>query len=491
MKRLRELAFVGRTPIPDALKRLTQVCGYTLLRFDDGDALTSAAEYRRKPFRAIFVHYHHVGNTLLTVLSRELVRPHLVALMPPGGSGCLEALEAGATAFIDIENATIEEFERAIRVAGLGARSRSARHLLERGPVIGVLRADLDGQCIDANPQWSALTGLHYESSLGRGWQQAVAAEYRGALAARWKALTEFDIPFRLRLPIADRPGARSRRQWMLAQGTFHEGYGYVVVCVDISHEMHNEDRLRRRERALLQQRDDHNTLLAQTSHELKSPLTALLGLADRLLHRANPGYALSENDVRSLATIRGSARRMSVVVNDLLELFRGETRELQLNLEPVCLREILKEVVHDAKPLKPPGLTFDASLECGLCPGPCMAGDAQRLHQVFTNLVINAFKFTRRGRVLVRLWREADAVCAAVRDSGSGIAPEQIGSVFKPFVGGSTALGALPSHGLGLSVAQRLVALHGGKIWVHWSEPGQGTEVRVSMPMSVESSDT
>lgn len=229
---------------------------------------------------------------------------------------------------------------------------------------------------------------------------------------------------------------------------------------------------------------------LATLSHELRSPLNAILGWAQLLRHRSfSPAVTM-----RALSTIERNAKLQTQLIEDLLDISRIIRGKLTLNPSPVNLISMVEEAVNtvrlaaDAKSIElrleivdldletaefcPPSEVSDAP-ESGLNPRFLVSGDPGRLQQVIWNLLTNAIKFTPRGgRVEIRLQRLEEEVELAVSDTGIGIAANFLPYVFESFRQADATITRNHSGlGLGLAIVRQLVELHGGKVWA--SSPG------------------
>ncbi|MCA9984665.1 MAG: HAMP domain-containing protein [Anaerolineales bacterium] len=221
---------------------------------------------------------------------------------------------------------------------------------------------------------------------------------------------------------------------------------------------------------------------VANVSHDLKTPLTAIRGWSQAMLD----GMVSEPAEQQRAATIINTeAERMQRLVNQLLDLARIESGQLQLANEPIDLAELLGQVHHNLlMRAEEKALYFDLDME----PVPTIWGDHDRLMQVFTNLADNAIKHTPAGgRVQLQLRATPDGdLLAAVRDNGSGIESTELSRIFERFYqvdkARSRPQGAGRSAGLGLAIVRELVEAHGGTITAR-SRPGAGSEFEVRLP--------
>ncbi|HVA48643.1 MAG TPA: ATP-binding protein [Pirellulales bacterium] len=213
----------------------------------------------------------------------------------------------------------------------------------------------------------------------------------------------------------------------------------------------------------------------ADASHELRSPLGAMRTAIEVALQQPRPG----EEYRRVLETLGTQCERLSDLVNNLLLLARADAGQVELRRDLVDLGEIIGETVDLYQPV-----ADDQDVTLDWCaPSPvAVRGDRGRLHQLVTNLLDNALKFTDRGgRVTVRLEAERATARLTVADTGVGIASDRLPYIFDRFYQLDAAR-AGRGAGLGLSICRWIVAAHGGSIEAA-SQPGRGTVMTVVLP--------
>lgn len=217
---------------------------------------------------------------------------------------------------------------------------------------------------------------------------------------------------------------------------------------------------------------------LAVVSHELRRPLTAIVGWSELLLAgRSTPATA-----ARAIAALYANARRQQDMIEDLLDASRALTGSLRLNEQPMDVTAVVRsaiEVVADRA--KQRGVELSADLAGSLT----VRGDPERLHQVVGNLLSNAVKFTAAGgRVSVAVHKAGPWIEISVEDTGIGIAPHMIPLVFDAFCKVDASSTRRESGlGLGLTIARRLTALHDGTVDAHSDGPGKGARFIVRLP--------
>jgi signal transduction histidine kinase len=211
--------------------------------------------------------------------------------------------------------------------------------------------------------------------------------------------------------------------------------------------------------------------------HDLRSPLTAIIGASDLL---AKKMASLKDADKDLADIVRDSAERMLGLVNDILNVSQLEAGQMPLNRAPVALPPLVLEVLQlQSGAIENKHLTVESTLtDADL---PMLWGDLRLLVRVLQNLVGNAVKFTPDGgQLTIDAQVEGRLLRVAVFNSGEGIPPEIRGRLFNKFVRGNQKE---HGSGLGLAFCHLVVEAHGGQIWVE-SEPGQGATFRFTVPL-------
>lgn len=220
---------------------------------------------------------------------------------------------------------------------------------------------------------------------------------------------------------------------------------------------------------------------LANTSHELRTPLNGIIGIAESLIYGATG--KLSEKTNANLAMVVSSGKRLANLVNDILDFAKLRHQNLELQLKPIGLREMVDIVLPLSQPLianKPIQLVNTIAKDL-----PSAQADENRLQQILHNLIGNAIKFTEAGTVEIAAKEVNSQLEITVTDTGIGISSDKLESIFKSFeqAEGSTAR-EYGGTGLGLAVTKQLVQLHGGKIWVQ-SQIGKGSKFIFTLPIA------
>lgn len=225
---------------------------------------------------------------------------------------------------------------------------------------------------------------------------------------------------------------------------------------------------------------------LSVASHELKTPLTSLIGFAELLQRRAAREGSFSERDLRALDAIHERAERLDQLIRSLLDISRIETGQLQLERALVDVAELTERVVAGIQPtLERHRVIFQGSGSALF-----VHGDALRLEQVVHNLVSNAIKYSPGGgTVQVQVARRAAMGTIVVSDQGMGIPAEALPQLFQRFYRAPNVDAQyISGMGIGLHVVKEIVTLHGGTIEVA-SQEGAGSTFTVVLPLAEESS--
>jgi signal transduction histidine kinase len=223
---------------------------------------------------------------------------------------------------------------------------------------------------------------------------------------------------------------------------------------------------------------------LANMSHELRTPLNAIIGFSQVLRQRLfGP---INEKQEEYLDDILSSGNHLLDLINDVLDLSKVESGQVELEVATFSLREALERgVMMVREPATTHGVRLSVELASGV---DLVEGDERRLRQVIFNLLSNAVKFTPEGGSIVVASAQVDGeMQVSVTDTGPGIAAEDRERIFEEFQQTDVGVQQREGTGLGLALSKRLVELHGGRIWVE-SELGHGSRFVFTLPIEEES---
>jgi signal transduction histidine kinase len=221
-------------------------------------------------------------------------------------------------------------------------------------------------------------------------------------------------------------------------------------------------------------------------SHELRTPLNAIIGFSE-VLHERMFGE-LNEQQLGYVGDVLDAGKHLLSLINDILDLSKVEAGRMELELGDVSVSQALRDglTMHGERASRG-GITLDLHVDRD---DLVIQADERKLRQVMFNLLSNAVKFTPPGGLIDVSAEITDGVVeVAVRDTGSGIAPEDQELIFEEFqqARGGDAGKRREGTGLGLPLSRKFVELHGGRLWVE-SAPGAGSTFRFTLPLRQES---
>jgi PAS domain S-box-containing protein len=354
-----------------------------------------------------------------------------------------------------------------------------------------VWTADATGAFSVQQLSWEEYTGQAWEAHRGWGWVDAVHPDDLATKQGTWERA------------LADRSVYESEgRLWHVASGRYRycvtrgvpllhaDGSirEWVGTVTDVDErrriELENE-RLYTEAHDAVRAREQFVTL---ASHELKTPLTSIKGVAQliarRLQQQPDPPPAI----VRLVEQLQSEVERLQTLVADLLDVARIQQGRLALHVEQVDLAELVRTVV--ARFEIAPELTPRHQLRIEAADGIVGHWDPARIDQVLTNLVSNALKYSPDGGdVRIGIGREPGSAVVAVSDPGIGIAPEDQEHLFEPFTRSVAAREAARGSGLGLHIVAQIVERHGGTIQVA-SRLGAGSTFTIRLPLAAPNAD-
>jgi PAS domain S-box-containing protein len=360
------------------------------------------------------------------------------------------------------------------------------RILADTAPVL-IWMSGRDKLCTFFNKPWLDFTGRTLEQELGDGWTQGVhPKDYDRCLtiyAQSFDAREPFKMEYRLRRHDGE-------YRWILDHGVprfshSHKFLGYIGSCLDITERKEAEaerDTLAREQvaraaaEAANRSKDEFLTLV---SHELRAPLTAILGYIKLL----RSGLTGTESVDKATAVIERSAQTQLRIIEDLLDSARIVTGKLRIEPSPVDIVPVLDaalDTVRTAAEAKGIGMIADFSHL-----PQWVLGDSTRLQQIVWNLLVNAVKFTpEHGQIELKMQTDDDHIEIRIRDNGKGISADFLPFVFDRFSQADSSTQRQRGLGLGLSLVKYLVQLHGGTITASSRGLGHGATFTVLLPL-------
>lgn len=231
------------------------------------------------------------------------------------------------------------------------------------------------------------------------------------------------------------------------------------------------------------------DAFLIDTSHELRAPISSMIGLAEGILRDDKERLPLTAEQRLSLIVAHG--KRLSNLINDILDYGNFAERKLDLNAECLALRPLVEVVLQNLRPLsygRPVRLSNDVDADTAW-----VMADRNHLKQILTNLIGNAIKYTQQGEVRVSAEVDGSMLRILVSDTGCGIKPELRDRIFTPQISKTLSEQAMSGIGLGLAVTKHLIELHGGSISFEsrWQDPrqpgtaGSGSRFTFTLPLA------
>ncbi len=294
------------------------------------------------------------------------------------------------------------------------------------------------------------------------------------------KQAADAEIPFVLEFQLRTK---RGELRWIWGNGSIARAADNSMkwidgVLLDITERRMMEEELVRAKEKAEAAAQARTNFLANMSHEIRTPMNAILGFTDFVLDGE-----LQATQRKHLETVRKSARSLLHLLNDILDSSKLDRGALELESLPFSLPDLVGQLCAEQ--------SIQAARKSlrlhGQVPpevGDTVVGDPHRLRQILLNLLGNAIKFTEAGEVELSCAREGDRVHFQVRDTGIGIAPDRLASIFEAFTQADASMSRrFGGTGLGTTIAKQLTELMGGRIWVD-STPGVGSTFHVEVPL-------
>ncbi|WP_074310562.1 PAS domain S-box protein [Singulisphaera sp. GP187] len=355
------------------------------------------------------------------------------------------------------------------------------RTLIEVAPQV-VWYGESDGSLTYCNTWFLDLTGLSLAAAKGSGWLQAIHPDHRDRVRDVWLAAAVKSASYEVEIPF--RRAADGVYRWHVAKGVpVKDQAGQVVSWVGVATDIDDRKRADEERRAAKEEAERANRakdqFLAVLSHELRTPLNPILLAASSMLDRPTPPEEIHP----TLEMIRHNVNLQARLIDDLLDVMRIVQGKMPLHWGVADCHDVIRHALQVCQSEvfgKTIGLTLDLSAD-----RHHVNADSARLQQVFWNLIKNAVKFSPEGGMLSIRTRneggEHDRLIVEVSDTGIGVEPDILPTIFDPFQQGETSItrrfGGL---GLGLAICRGVVEAHGGTITAESRGKSQGTTFRI-----------
>ncbi|WP_250122786.1 ATP-binding protein [Chroococcidiopsis sp. CCMEE 29] len=405
-------------------------------------------------------------------------------VMPPEG---LEELQVALEELqVAQEELKAQNEELVIARAQVEAERQRYHDLFEFAPD-GYLVTDNTGIIREANRTAAILLNVSRQYLLGKPLINFIPYEERRIFRAKLTQLHQIDWMQEWEIHLQPRDSEvfdaaltiSTVRDW---QGN---SAGWRWLLRDVTARKQAEEKIRNIQLQNLQLQEAarlKSQFLAIMSHELRSPMNAIIGFSQLLLRQPQP---LAKSQESMVERILNSGKHLLKLIEDVLDFSKLEVGQLQLQLEELNLAELVTTTTEQLYSLvEQKSLAFQVNLNLQ---NPYIVNDSDRLRQVLVNLLSNAIKFTDSGSVQVDVWElPSNGIALAVKDTGIGIAEADIEQIFLEFQQvNQTLTRKHGGTGLGLAIVDRLVRMMQGNISVE-SQLGEGSTFRIELPRQV-----
>ncbi len=363
----------------------------------------------------------------------------------------------------------------------------------------GIVMADGHGNIVTWNQACEKMFGYRAEEVLGKPIHDLLAPEeYREATARGFETFAETGqgpiVGKTHELFGSKKDGSRFPIELSVSSVKFRTGWHAIGIIHDVSRRKLMEEELRAAVEASEAKSKLLEMLMAHMSHDIRTLLSLIVGYVDFVRERLEKSGYLSGEVNGWLDIVRSSVRHMLDLVNDMLEMSKIRAGALELKKEPVLIGKVLREIYQNFSP-QASEKNIQYRIEDHTPPGLKILGDGLKIKQVVINLISNAIKYTiaderpeKESAVWLSMGIESidgqENMVIRVKDTGAGIAEDEIGNLFQNFIRTRSARGqsSRESTGLGLAVSQGLAMAMGGKITVE-SKVGAGSTFTFIFP--------
>ncbi len=331
----------------------------------------------------------------------------------------------------------------------------------------GLVVVDSEGKVIMMNPAAEKLLGVQKEKKLGKKLTEEIKEEQLISLIKQSPDEEKKEIE----LATSD---DETKKILRASSAVIEDENGRTVGMVSVLSDITKQKELERMK----------SNFIASVSHELRTPLIAIDKSVSLLLSKSTG--PISETQEQFLKIAQRNLKRLSRLINDLLDLSKLEAKKMQLEKQLSSIKEIVDEVVETFNTwANTKSITIEKKIEANL---PMVNIDPQRIIQVLTNLVGNAIKFTPQGGAITieaHCKKKESCIMVSVADTGVGIDKKDLERIFDKFYQtAERSTSDISGTGLGLAICKELIELHGGKIWAE-SEKGYGAKFIFTLPLT------
>jgi len=362
---------------------------------------------------------------------------------------------------------------------------------------------DLKGKIIAINRAAEYLTGYSRSEVVGHSFEQLITPEARPMVHDLIRAHLGGSATQHYELPIVSKFGSR-RFLEVSTRILYRRGQPIAVQGIgrDITERKQAQQRLEESSRELQRKNEElsralklakeatqlKEQFLANTSHELRTPMNGIMGMINLLLETS-----LTQDQQEYAEAVSQCANDLLTIINDILDVSQIESGHISITESRFDIRESLQAVV---KMLRLRASVKSLELTCEIAPDvpPEIIGDSVRIRQVFTNLIANAVKFTASGgvHIVLKSAHETGRLRCEVIDSGIGVSDNVRERIFDAFVqADGTTRRRFGGTGLGLTISKQLVELMGGQIGTYNNRTGQGSTFWFELPLRTERTST